>query len=90
MNEIKRKQKLLMLGLDAALPDLIMKFTEGGNMPVTKKLIEKGVIPKDESILVCITGNGLKTQEPLTGKIGEFIKIKPNMDSFEKILKEVQ
>lgn len=68
-------------------------FTEmagGVTLGVTKKLIEKGVIPKDESILVCITGNGLKTQEPLTGKIGEFIKIKPNMDSFEEILKEVQ
>jgi len=42
MNEHKRNQKLLMLGLDAALPDLIMKFTEEGSMPVTKKLIEQG------------------------------------------------
>jgi len=69
-------------------------FTEtagGVTLGVTKKLIEKGVIPKDESILVCITGNGLKTQEPLMGKIGEFIRIKPNIDSFEEtVLKEVE
>jgi predicted AlkP superfamily phosphohydrolase/phosphomutase len=42
MNQHKPNQKLLMLGLDAALPDLIAKFTEEGSMPVTKKLIEKG------------------------------------------------
>lgn len=38
----KNKQKLLMLGLDAALPHLILKFTEEGSMPVTKKLMERG------------------------------------------------
>jgi len=42
MNQHKPNQKLLMLGLDAALPDLIAKFTEEGSMPVTQKLIEKG------------------------------------------------
>ena len=65
-------------------------FTEtagGVTLGATKKLIEKGVISKDESILVCITGNGLKTQEPLAGKIGEFIRIKPNIDSFEEKVK---
>lgn len=38
----KGKQKLLMLGLDAALPSLILKFTEEGSMPVTKKLMDRG------------------------------------------------
>ena len=42
MNQHKSKQKLLMLGLDAALPDLIAKFVAEGSMPVTQKLIEKG------------------------------------------------
>jgi len=42
MNQHKRNQKLLMLGWDAALPDLIQKFTAEGSMPVTKKLIDKG------------------------------------------------
>ena len=42
MNQNKSNQKLLMLGLDAALPDLITKFVEEGSMPVTKRLIEKG------------------------------------------------
>jgi threonine synthase len=41
-------------------------FTEpagGTTLAVTKKLIEQGRIPRDESIVVCITGNGYKTSE---------------------------
>ncbi len=62
-------------------------FTEtagGVTLGAAKKLIKQGRIPKDESIVVCITGNGLKTQEAVSGKIGKPIKIKPNMASFEE------
>ncbi len=65
-------------------------FTEtagGVTLGVTKKLIEQGKIPKDESIVVCITGNGLKTQEAVVEKIGKPIKIKPNIASFEESVK---
>ena len=38
--------------------------TAGGvTLAVAQKLIEQGRIDRDESIVVCITGNGLKTQE---------------------------
>ncbi len=62
-------------------------FTEtagGVTLGAAKKLIEQGRIPKHESILVCITGNGLKTQEAVTERIGKPIEIKPNLASFEK------
>ncbi|MDP3804564.1 MAG: threonine synthase [Candidatus Omnitrophota bacterium] len=62
-------------------------FTEtagGVTLGVTKKLIESGRIPKDESIVVSITGNGLKTQEAVLDKIGKPIKIKPTLSSFEE------
>jgi len=65
-------------------------FTEtagGVTLGVTKKLIEKGKIPKDESIVVCITGNGLKTQEAVNEKIGKPIKIKPSLAAFEQATK---
>lgn len=65
-------------------------FTEtagGVTVAVAKKLIESGKIPKDESIVLCITGNGLKTQEAVHGNIGTPIEIEPNMSSFEKELK---
>ena len=40
--------------------------TAGGvTLAVAQKLIEQGRIDRDESIVLCITGNGLKTQEAL-------------------------
>ncbi len=62
-------------------------FTEtagGVTLAATRKLIESGRIPRDESIVICITGNGLKTQEAVAERIGKPIRIKPNIDSFEE------
>ncbi|MCD5412268.1 threonine synthase [Thermodesulfovibrionales bacterium] len=65
--------------------------TAGGVViATTKKLIEQGRIGKDETTVVCITGNGLKTQEVLTGKTAEVHNIKPNFDAFEEILKKIR
>ena len=65
-------------------------FTEtagGVTVAAAKKLAANGVIPKDESCVICITGNGLKTQEAVTAHIGKPYRIKPSVDSFEKALK---
>ncbi|HLD82350.1 MAG TPA: threonine synthase [Candidatus Omnitrophota bacterium] len=65
-------------------------FTEtagGVTLAVAKKLIEAKVIPQDESIVLCITGNGLKTQEVVTKALPKPIKIKPNLSSFEEQIK---
>ena len=65
-------------------------FTEtagGVTVAATKKLIENGVILKNESCVICITGNGLKTQEAVSDHIGKPYRIKPNLESFEKSLR---
>lgn len=65
-------------------------FTEtagGVTTAVAKKLIEKGVIPKDESILISITGNGLKTQEAVMNVIGKPMEIDSSLKAFEDMLK---
>jgi threonine synthase len=36
--------------------------------------------------VVCITGNGLKTQEAVAQEIGKPIKIKPNLAAFEEAI----
>jgi len=64
-------------------------FTEtagGVTVGVTKKLIEKGIIPRDESLLIAITGNGLKTQEAIQDKVGRPIIIEAKLSEFEKIV----
>lgn len=65
-------------------------FTEtagGVTVAAARKLIEQGVIPKNESCVICITGNGLKTQEAVTDHIGKPYRIKPSLESFEKSLR---
>lgn len=77
--EIVEAMKLL-----AQLEGIFTETAGGVTLGVTKKLIENGRIPRDESIVVCITGNGLKTQEAVMKKIGKPLKIKPNLESFEQ------
>ena len=65
-------------------------FTEtagGVTLAVAKKLIERKDIPADESIVLCITGNGLKTQEAVTRALPKPVKIRPNLASFEEHVK---
>ena len=64
-------------------------FTEtagGVTVGVTQKLIQQGRIKPDEVTVICITGNGLKTQEALASSFSAPIVIEPNINSFEKIL----
>jgi len=68
----------------------IFAETAGGvTLATTIKLVEQGKISKDATTVICITGNGLKTQEALVGKLAGERQIKPNLDSFEAALKEI-
>lgn len=65
----------------------IFAETAGGvTLGVAKKLIEQGRIPKDESIVVSITGNGLKTQEALVGRIGAPRTINARLAEFDELV----
>lgn len=69
----------------------IFSETAGGvTVAVTKKLIEIGKITRDETVVICITGNGLKTQEALNGQTVSPYYIKPNFASFEEVLNKIQ
>jgi threonine synthase len=64
--------------------------TAGGvTVSAAKKLIDAGKIPKDETLVICITGNGLKTTEAVIDHLKRPTPIKPNIDSFEKLLKKI-
>ena len=68
----------------------IFAETAGGvTVAVARKLIEGGYIGKDDVTVLCITGNGMKTQEALQGRMGEPHYIKPNFESFEEVLKRL-
>jgi threonine synthase len=55
----------------------------GTTLACAIKLIKSGRIPKDESIVIGITGNGLKTIETLDGNLVESEPISANLREFD-------
>jgi threonine synthase len=61
--------------------------TAGGvTVAATRKLVERGVIGRDESVVICVTGNGLKTPDPLQGRVGMHTTIRPTLAAFDEAL----
>jgi threonine synthase len=61
-------------------------FTEpagGTTLAATIELIGRGVIPRDESIVVCITGNGYKTTEAVAGQLTAPVRLSRAFKDFE-------
>ena len=65
----------------------IFAETAGGvTLAVARKLIEQGRIPRDEEIVLCITGNGLKTQDAVADLLPEPAVINPTLDEFDPLV----
>ena len=63
-------------------------FTEpagGTEVAVTKKLIDSGRIPRDESIVISITGNGYKTLEAVAPSIEKPYTIDATIHQFDEL-----
>jgi threonine synthase len=61
-------------------------FTEpagGTTLAGTIDLVQRGVIGPDESVVVCITGNGYKTAEVVTGQLNEPVRLSRAFKEFE-------
>jgi threonine synthase len=65
----------------------IFAETAGGvTVGVAKKLIAQGKIPADDSAVLCITGNGLKTIDAIEKHVGAPREIRPSLREFEALL----
>ena len=65
----------------------IFAETAGGvTVGVARKLIESGKIPADDSAVICVTGNGLKTLDAVVGHVGQTREIKPSLREFEALI----
>jgi threonine synthase len=65
----------------------IFAETAGGvTVGVAKKLIASGKIPANDSAVLCVTGNGLKTLDALNGTLGQPREIKPSLREFEALV----
>jgi threonine synthase len=64
-------------------------FTEpagGTTMACAIKLIERGAIPRDESIVVCITGNGYKTAEVMNSHVKAPVQLGRGLAEFNAFM----
>jgi threonine synthase len=67
----------------------IFAETAGGvTVGVTKKLIEQGVIKKDETVVIYNTGNGLKTQDAVQPSLPKPDIIRPFIEEVDAVLKK--
>jgi len=80
--EIREGIKLL-----ASTEGIFTETAGGVTVASAKKLIEQGAIPKDESIVLTITGNGLKTSEAIQDSVGKPTTIDASLKSFEEMLR---
>ncbi len=65
----------------------IFAETAGGvTVGVAKKLVASGKIPANESVVLCITGHGLKTLDAVVGHVGRPREIRPSLREFEALL----
>jgi threonine synthase len=61
-------------------------FTEpagGTTLAATIEMIHTGVIARDESIVVCVTGNGYKTTEVVANEVAEPVRLSRAFKDFE-------
>lgn len=68
-------------------------FTEpagGTTVAVTKKLIEQGKIPRNESIVISVTGNGYKTLEAVTESVEKPYAINARLQEFDSLYTKIQ
>ena len=61
----------------------------GTTLAVAMKLIAQGRIPKDESICVAITGNGMKTLEVVENELAMPTSIDAKLDEFDAMLADI-
>ena len=64
-------------------------FTEpagGTTLAATRALVRRGVIKPNESVVVCITGNGYKTAEVMQDRVERPVRIGRGLADFERVV----
>jgi len=74
-----------------ARTESIFTETAGGvTVAAAKKLIDAGRIPRDEPIVICITGNGLKTPDVFYDRLSVDVTIRPSLQVFDQALADLK
>jgi threonine synthase len=61
----------------------------GVTVAAARKLVERGAISRADSLVICVTGNGLKTPDALHGHLGASATIRPTLRAFDQALADL-
>ena len=78
------------MALLARTEGIFVETAGGVTLAATRKLIEQGRIPRDEPIVVCITGSGLKTAEVMESRLAQPVRIGPSLSAFDRALADLK
>jgi threonine synthase len=59
----------------------------GVTISVLEKLLDSGVISRDEEVVCCVTGNGFKSADTILKNIPKSIEIEPSIGELRKIIR---
>jgi len=62
----------------------------GVTIAVLKKLIESGVISRDEEVVCCVTGSGFKSSETILKTIPKPVEIEPSVEELKKVVTKME
>jgi threonine synthase len=84
--DISDREIVAAIRLVAETEGIFTETAGGVTAGVAQKLIREGRISREETTVVCITGNGLKTTDALTAEFSAAEAIAPRLDAFEAFL----
>jgi threonine synthase len=84
--KVSDEEILDAISLLAATEGIFTEPAGGTTLAATRKLIERGVIKPDESVVVCITGNGFKTAEVMRDRVQKPVRIGRSLADFTRVL----
>jgi threonine synthase len=76
------------IGLLARTEGIFAETAGGVTIATLAKLASRGVVRRDERVVVYVTGHGLKTVEALTPTVGPTVTIEPTLESFARFVEQ--
>ena len=87
---VSDEEILSAIELLAATEGIFTEPAGGATLAGAMRLIAQGTIPPDESLVVCITGNGYKTAEVMQGRTVPPVPLGRSLKEFEAYLQGVE
>ena len=86
--DVSDEEVLAGIELLAATEGVFAETAGGVTVAVARKLVAEGRLDPTQTTVLCITGNGLKTQEVLRGRLLSYPVIEPKLNEFDALLLE--